>query len=300
MVAPTIRRYLARSSRGGFGWMHAEEPSSMKEQQAQWVVPNPQIPRTFGLMNTIFGSLLLLLAVGFAVYYFVSPSISRYFQVEMRKQQELRKSDRDSKLAELKRREAAAKTEEEKQAVKDERTILERDIEPDLSEMEDLMGWNIFSDLRVAVFYFAEVGAAILLNLLMIISGVGLMALAEWARRLAIGVAWLKIVRWVAMTVVTLVLLVPMTLEKTQKAFKQMETQVQAKSGGRPMPMGTAAIGRMMAIASAAFTVFEAVVASVYPALSIWFLSRPPARAACWKEKPPREPLPSGGAGGVA
>jgi hypothetical protein len=270
----------------------------MKEQKAQWVVPNPQIPRSFGLMNIIFGSLMLLTAAGFAVSFFVFPTFNKRMQMDVKKLQEERKAEQDKKLDELKRREAAAKTEKEKQAVEDERTILEKDVEPDLSEMNDLLGWNIFADIRLAVFYLGEVGAAILLNLLMIISGVGLMALAEWARRMAIWVAWLKILRWVAMTVVTLMLVLPISLEKSQKAFRQVEAQAKAQSGGKAVFIGISQMGRVMAIASAVFTVFEAVVASVYPALSLWFLSRPPTRAACLRETPSTEPPLANGQGG--
>jgi hypothetical protein len=271
----------------------------MKEQEAQWVVPNPQIPRTFGLLNIIFGSLMLLIGVGFAVWHFVSPAVSKQMQMELKKQHEARKSERDLKLAELKRQEAAAKTAEEKQTLTDERVALENNVEPDLSEMGDLMGWNPFSDIRLAVYSFAEIGAAILLNVLMIISGVGLLALAEWARRMAIGVAWLKILRWAAMTVAAMVLILPITLEKTQKVFRQIEVQAKVQSGGRATAVAMAQVGRMMAVASAVFAAFEAVVASVYPALSIWFLTRPPTRAACWKEKPSTEALQAGGAGGA-
>jgi len=265
----------------------------MKEQEAKWVVPNPQIPRSFGLMNIIFGSIMLLVGAGYATVYAVSPMFTRQVQLEMKKQQEAQKVVYESKLAELKRRDDAAKTKEEKEAVADERVILERNAVPDLSGMDDLMGWNIFSDVRLAVFYFSEIGAGMLLNLLMIISGAGLMALAEWARRLAIGVAWLKILRWVAMIVVTMVLILPITIERTQKALQFAEAQAKVQSGGRPMILPMSYMSRMMAIGGAVVVVFEAVVASVYPALSLWFLTRPPTRAACLKETPSAEPPPA-------
>jgi hypothetical protein len=118
----------------------------------------------------------------------------------------------------------------------------------------------------------------------MIISGAGLMALAEWARRLALGVAWLKILRWVAMIVVTLVLILPVTVERTQKMFAQIEAQAKVPAGARATVGPMAQMGRYTAILSAVAMVFSGVVASVYPALSLWFLTRPPCRAACLKE----------------
>jgi hypothetical protein len=257
----------------------------MKEQEAQWVVPNPQIPRSFGLMNIIFGSLLLLVGAGTAVWYFLAPTLTRQIQSELKKGEETRKAQHDAKLAELKRREAAAKTEEEKQEVQDELTLLEKDLEPDIPNMDDLFGMNMLTDIRIVSYTVGELATGILLNVLMIISGAGLMAMAEWARRLAIWVAGLKILRWVAMSVVTMVLILPITLEKTQRMFQQqVVVQSKTQTGGKPVLIATAQMTRMMAIASAVFIIFEAVVASVYPALSLWFLTRPPTRAACWKE----------------
>jgi len=263
----------------------------MKEQQAKWVVPNPQIPRSFGLMNIIFGVIMLLIGAGYAAMYAYSPVFAKQMQVEMKKQQERQKAERASKLAEFKRQEDAAKTKEEKDAVRDERIAFEKTVEPDFSEMSDLMGWNAFSDVRLAIYYYSEVGTGLLFNLLMIISGAGLMALAEWARRLALAVAWLKILRWVAMVVVTMVLILPITVEKSQRVFNQIENQARAQSGGRAVVFPMSSMGRFTAIFGAVTVVFSAVVASVYPALSLWFLTRPPTRAACLKETPSIEPL---------
>jgi len=49
-------------------------------------------------------------------------------------------------------------------------------------------------------------------------------------------------------------------------------------------------IGRFAAIFGAVTMVFTGAVASVYPALSLWFLTRGPSRAACLKELPSTEP----------
>jgi hypothetical protein len=147
-----------------------------------------------------------------------------------------------------------------------------------------MMGFNVFSDIRLAIYTFSELISGMILNVLMVISGVGLLRLAEWGRRLAISVAWLKIIRWVAMIVVTLVLILPITVQKVQKMTDsiQAQVQVQAKSGGRPPPpMPMMNLSMFASIAGAVSMIFTALIASIYPALSIWFLTRPPARAAC-------------------
>jgi hypothetical protein len=263
----------------------------MGEQQAgKWVVPNPQIPRTFGIMNLVFGILLFLVGAGYIAVWLVSPSFQKRMVVQIEQQQTKSKAERDAKVAELKAKEEAAKTNEEKDTLKNEREAVELNVEPDLSGMNEIMNWNVFSDIRLAIYAFSEVIAGMILNVLMAISSVGLLGLAEWGRRLAINVAWLKIVRWVAMIVVTLVLILPITVQKVQKMTDSIQAQVQAqaKTSGRPAPaMPMMYFSMFMSIAGAIAMVFSALIASIYPALSIWFLTRPPARAACLQRSMP-------------
>ena len=88
---------------------------------------------------------------------------------------------------------------------------------PTFPAMNEMMGWNVFSDIRLAIYSFSEMISGMILNVVMAISGVGLLGLAEWGRRLAVTVSWLKILRWVAMIVVTMVLILPITVQKVQK-----------------------------------------------------------------------------------
>jgi hypothetical protein len=111
--------------------------------------------------------------------------------------------------------------------------------------------------------------------------------LAEWGRKLGITVAWLKILRWVAMTIATMILIVPITAERTDKMFREIQVQANAKSGGRPVATPMVGLGQMTAIMSAVAVVFSALVASIYPIVSLWFLTRSPTRAACLKGSKP-------------
>ena len=263
------------------------------QQQPQWVVPNPQIPRTFGLLNIIFGVLMLLVGAGNATWFVMAPTFTKAMEQQMAEQQAARKAQRETRIADLKRQEAAAKTEEEKQSLKVERETVQATTEPDPTAFGDLSGMNLLADPRLAIYYFSEVGTGILLNLLMIIAGAGLMAMAEWGRRLALGVAWLKILRWVAMTVVVLVLVLPITMERMNKAFTKIDEQ--NRQAGRAVPMKMSELARISAITGAVFAVLGAVAGSIYPALTLWFLTRPRARAACLpvssKPETPEEPM---------
>jgi hypothetical protein len=266
-----------------------KEPWFMVEaQQGKWVVPNPQVPRSFGLMNIIFGSLLLLTALGHGFWYLYTPTFTRQMQARVKEVEAKAKSEQDERIADLKKQIAAAKTKEEKESLQDERAALEKNNVVTVAPFGDLTGMNVMSDRRIAAYYAGEVSAAVILNVLMIVSGAGLLGLAEWARRMAIIVAQLKILRWVVMTVLLMALVLPVTLEMTEKAMAAAEAQMKAQ-GGAAMPVPMSDLLRFGMIISAVWQVFCAIVASVYPALLWWYLSRPPARAACMKQAKPEQ-----------
>jgi hypothetical protein len=256
------------------------------QKGAVWVVPSRQIPRTFGVLNIIFGAIMLLVGVGYGLFYFWAPTLTNQMKVQFEHLQAKQNADRESDIAKLKAEEAAAKTEAEKQAAKNARAALEITVTPDI-DFGDIAGWNVFTDRRLAVYYITEVATGILLNVLMIISGIGLVALAEWARKLALGVAWLKIVRWVGIVVATLVLIIPISSERMQAVFTKMQAQTQAKGGAAAPPIPTTEMAKMTAIFGGVSSIVGAVLAAIYPALVIAFLTRPRARAACLRQEPP-------------
>jgi hypothetical protein len=241
------------------------------------------------MLNIAFGVILLFVAAGSVFSYFFYPKIMASFQESFAQQQAARKAERDAKIAELKTKEEKAKTKEEKAELADERATIEAVVEPDLTAFTDINEVTGMNDWRVFTYYVTELAAAIILNVLMIIAGAGLIGLTAWGRRLAILVAELKIVRQFLMVVVSMALILPISLDRTQKMYAKMEAQMKVGRGAA-MPMPLSEIARMGAIAGAVMTVFGAVLASIYPALLIWFLTRPPARAACMKGLKPLEP----------
>jgi hypothetical protein len=266
----------------------------VKAQDGKWVVPNPQIPRSFGLMNIIFGALTLLISVGYGVWFLYMPAFSRQMQAGIEQQEAQVQAENTKRIDELKKQEAAAKTKEEKEELKDERESLEQHKPPTITGMGDMMGMNVMKDPRVAAYYYGEVLVAIVLNVLMIVSGAGLLALTEWGRRLGVLVAQLKILRWIVMTVLTMVLVLPITMEITRKALKTAEAQIAAQGGGRGMPIPLTEFARIGTIVGAVGVILSAIVASIYPALMWWYLSRPASRVACMNRTEPefQEPGP--------
>ena len=269
------------------------------QPQSQWVVPNTGIPRTFGLLNVIFGVMLLLGGIGSVAWVLMAPTLEKAMRAQTRETLAKAKAEREARIADLKKQEAAAKTEAEKEQLRTERDTAESVPKP--PEPPDVTIWDTYADPRYRAYFCGEVSLGIVLNIAMIVAGAGLLATAEWGRRLAIGVAWGKIVRLVAMAVITLTVIVPMTAEYTQPSLDKIAAQ--ARLGG---PAMSNQMARMLAILGAVGAVGFTVVGSIYPGLAIWFLTRPRARAACAgrsAEKPagkPPEAWPDGEVGAWA
>ena len=226
----------------------------------------------------------------------IAPVIQKQFQSPIKQIQEKEKADRAAKIAELKASEADAKTEAEKKTFADERAAIESKVVVDLSAFDDLQNMTAYNEPKLAIYEIFDISTAVVLNVLMIVAGGGLMALKEWARRLAIWVAGLKILRWVLMIVGSMVLIIPMTLDRTEKAMAVVEAQIKASGSGAP-PFSMTQVARWSLMAGVVFMVFGAIVAAVYPAMMWWYLSRPAARAACMKKPSPpdlAEPSSSG------
>jgi hypothetical protein len=79
----------------------------------------------------------------------------------------------------------------------------------------------------------------------------------------------------------TLVVVVPITTQKSQELFKRIEAQGAAKAGGRAVVFPAANMAQVTAVTTAMTAAFSALIGSVYPAIALWYLTRPRARAAC-------------------
>ena len=131
-----------------------------------------------------------------------------------------------------------------------------------------------------------EIILGMVLNVLMVVSGLGLLSLTESCRRLAIGVAWAKIVRWVAMALAYMIIILPIETEKLNKYYQALDVQIQVNASG--MATGPNLNGAaMMATISATKFLLVGLAALIYPALSVWLLTRPSSRAACLQVSKP-------------
>jgi hypothetical protein len=298
------------------------------------VVPNPALPKTIGILNLVFGSLLMLCGVCSGLYTIAMAAAQGQMTMLQGKQGGLNvqvKVEHEGKPGNTpaKTKEKVATTpaeEEEKAATKpagepkkkpgepaDEPNAapVPKPPPPRVSMVEAMNDpANGFAGLGSIMnrYLLVDLSTGMVLNILMMIAGVGLVLLREWGRKLAIMVAGLKIVRLVILCAVCLTYVIPDFTTSMNKFFDKMsefEAQAaaqQAPSGapaapGAPAPPGAPGAPGARAVFSdpqmkmmmtrsyvvmfAGTSVFISLVGLIYPCVTLAVLTRPKARAAC-------------------
>lgn len=234
------------------------------------VIPNPRIPSSLGTLNVVFGLLLIFSSLANVGWTIMIDRLQAAARAE-------RTPRLEARLAELR---AQQKTETNAQ----ERARLQSEIDRLEDEKDDgeddpiVLGGTNTSDVRLAVPFWTNHALGVSLNGLMVASGVGLIALRPWGRSLALGVAALKLVKLVVLTLVTVFVTVPIQVTRTRAMWAKIEAR---------RPAGTPRLSSMsndMARMTAVYTTVSAVgfgiAGMVYPALTLWLLNKPSARAA--------------------
>ena len=134
---------------------------------------------------------------------------------------------------------------------------------------------------KVMIYYLVDSMTALVLNVLLLAAGIGLVGRRMWGIRLAMATAAAKIVRLVLLYSFVVVAIIPPIAQGIGKlAFEAVLKQ--PGMGAKPPPMLNAAFFTKMYYVMFTIPVVAMMIAgSIYPAISLWFLSRPGARAAC-------------------
>jgi hypothetical protein len=245
---------------------------------------NILIPKTIGILNIVFG--FVLLGCGTCYTFYVPGLASLGTIVKARQQEELARREAKNKveIEALKQQEKAAETEADKEQIRAARAALEASGKTPIIDL----GFNNygFDDPRVMGHFVLDASSGMLLNLVMVISGFGLLALKEWARKLAIWLGSIKVIRLLFLCLSLLFMVNPIIVRKataflqTQASKADEQAQGQEKVGG--MSHQTAVeLGRSLNTMLIAYALGPLVVGSIYPILAIILLTRPSALAAC-------------------
>ncbi|RUL86835.1 hypothetical protein [Tautonia sociabilis] len=238
------------------------------------VKPRPRPARVIGVLNIIFGTVLLAYAVlMLAGTAFNGMVVGPHDDLE-RVLKDRAARGLDEQLDRLSALEAEAKAEQAKQIYRAERDRLER-LGPKLPPQADIMLMSGRMGSMVA-WTLVDAASGLVLNLLMVGAGVLLVQRVEWGRRLSVWVAGLKLVRLVVSQGIWLAVVVP----ALSRVIGQSVGDMMASQGGGPPP-GMGNMTQLYAIIYSAWGVFMLVVGSIYPIVSLVVLSRPGVRAAC-------------------
>jgi DNA-binding transcriptional MerR regulator len=229
------------------------------------------VPRVIGTLNILFGVALGLcgLCQGFSLFSqsVAAPKMQQLFQQqqdELQQQIDELQLQIDQEIDDQTSQEIAAKIE----AVTEEIEVLKIMPNP-------MMIWSLDKSYVVG-FFTIECVFALLLNLFMFISGVGLLSFNEWGRKMALWVVMLKLVNIVIVAVFVLTIVVPAMVESMQEFMLQA---VQEQEVLEPVRIGEIQ-NSMLVGTSIAISIFAAV-SAIYPIICLWQLNRSLVKKSC-------------------
>lgn len=252
--------------------------------------PNFRLTRLVGIFNVNFAVLLILGGICMGGYTITIPVWTRLMtQIQSQATKQLETSRKQSIKAALEAEEQA-KTEKEKFEAAVRRAEIENRPPASLPAGMDLTKLGMDSPTFMA-WTWTEVFSGIVVNLMMLASGIGLLSWRPWARKLGIWTAFLKIVRLVLAYGFFVLVIVPVFAHNLGQMVVEMMASQPGMMGGRGAAPPAEMFERIYAIMYSGMGVGYVVLAVIYPILLIWLLTRPGVKSACsGLLKLPKEP----------
>jgi hypothetical protein len=240
-----------------------------------YVLPTPQRAKLVGTLNIVFASMLLLYILFQIAMLFATPMIMEMSMGVVKQAQTKVDQQRKDELAELKKEATEAKTDEEKKQAEERLSTLEKTPQvkmPDMSKVTDMMKNPV-----IRANQWCDFISGLVLNVAMLVSGIGLLQLREGGRRLALWTFGLKIVRLGVLASVMITLILPITAKVSSDMMAGM-----VKSGaGGPQAAMMGNMAKFQAAFGTAQAVLGVVFGSIWPVIGLILLSRPGTRVAC-------------------
>jgi hypothetical protein len=251
--------------------------------------PQPGVLKAIGILNIFFGGMLLLCGLGCLNWTAPVVVANKPLQIEPVTTQAFFDEMRRQRIDDLRAREEAAGREDERDRIKKERAEVEAK-HPRVEEEIDFPRVN--ADLVwLSRYLWYDLVSGPVLNLLLVVAGVGLVLRKNWARWLALATAALKIVRLVALGAFLATVVIPrvggsldalLATEMGRSVITQAIEQQARQGGGPPGPQpGPREVVRLFRGLGTVSVFAFLCLSSIYPLVVLILLSRPGARAAC-------------------
>ncbi len=248
-----------------------------------YVLPKPGIPKTLGILNVIFGVLLLLGGLCGLAGTVAAPALVKFSEETVKQAQSQAEAQHEARLKNLDERAKAAKTDEEKKALELERAAVEAS-KPVTPKMDMSAATDALNNPTIMGFSFAEQGIGLILAIVLLVSGILLIRLAPAGRSLAVWYAGFQILATVILMVVNIAIVQPVNKPNTDKQIAKMEADAQGKPPGSP-EVTTVQMTKMMANLAIPMVVGKSVLGMIYPAILLILLNSAGARAALVAKK---------------
>jgi hypothetical protein len=243
--------------------------------------PDRVTPKVFGILNIIFALGLMVCNLCYSFYGLLPSFMNAATDLPRREAIEEREEARQQ-LEQLKADERRVKDEEQKAEIARKRKPLETRLAAPPPPAVEHSAWK---EPRYFIHFAADFITGELLNVLMLIAGIGLLRLSRWGRTLAIWVAWLKIARLALLGLSMALLVAPVVTRGTT----EWEVQDQPQAPG-PKPAVTPQVAWQLGAAATAWGVGLFLAGSIYPVLMIVMLGRRRVHDAFDEPKHPIEP----------
>jgi hypothetical protein len=235
------------------------------------VEPNTSTPKTIGILNIVFASLLMLCGGCYGIQLIAQSAMAPLVEAQQQQAQVMIEAEHKDEIRKLEEQAKAALTKEEKEALQSQ--IKAKQAQP-VPKIPNISKYS--REPHLIGYYAADLGSGLILNFLMLIAGVGLIRFREWGRILGMWVAGFKVLRLIVLYTVFIMVLVPVFAKMMLEMFDEIAQGAPA-AGMPPAAQMATMMGTWFSVAAIAMIVLG----SIYPAIALWLLSRPRTKAAC-------------------
>jgi hypothetical protein len=232
--------------------------------------PNQSLARTIGTLNIIFGAISLACGACGTLNLLLQPVMRPVFQAQARMATQQLEAERERRIDRLRQEEKEATSQAEKAEIHARRKAEEA---RPLPKVPDPM--RFFQGGHLLAYSIADALVGIILNIGLLIAGIGLVRLRNWSRVMSIWVATVKILCLTGLLVWLLLWVLPVMVENAGKMFQDM-----GAAGGAPPGALTPVTTAMTYLWGIGF-VLVYIVSLIYPIVILATLTRRSVIAAC-------------------
>ena len=289
-IPPATEAGLSVLYRSGIDPPSRERTAMAGPASKGFTPPNFRTPRLLGIFNVLFASQILVCGLCMGTYTLTMPIWGRVMvQAQNQAKSQVENSNKaaldavDDQLKE-------AKTDKEKAELEARKKEIETRPKIIMPGMMDFSKMGL-DDPKLVGWTWTEVISGLVLNALMVASGVGLMNWKPWGWSLAFWTSVLKILRLCLMYGFFIVAIVPPMSQRIGNMVGDMLVAQQATVGRAGTMPPVSMFTRIYTVTYSAMGLSMMLVGVIYPALQIWWLTRPGVKLACsGTMKLPREP----------